>query len=161
MPDFARRNEAFEKPGMIAHDARDVALGVELRELRGAELLDGHHAAEAADGLVMERILENLPDLVEKRVFGDRSENGDILRCVLDVDGDLIGVACVLRGDRLHERIENRLLAREVVVKRRRLDADGLRDFADADRIVALAREQRERLVQNFLLCVFLLHTAS
>lgn len=116
---------------------------------------------EAADGLVMERILENLPDLVEKRVFGDRSENGDILRCVLDVDGDLIGVACVLRGDGLHERIENRLLAREVVVKRRRLDADGLRDFADADRIVALAREQRERLVQNFLLCVFLLHTAS
>ena len=48
-----------------------------------------------------------------------------------------------------------------MVVKRRRLDADGLRNFADAARIVALAREQRERLVQNFLLCVFLLHTAS
>ena len=139
MPDFARRNEAFEKPGMIAHDARDVALGVELRELRGAELLDGHHAAEAADGLVVERILENLPDLFIERVFGNRSENGDILRCVLDVDGDLIGVACVLRGDGLHERIENRLLAREMVVKRRRLDADSLRDFADADRIVAPA----------------------
>ena len=106
----------------------------------------------------MQRILENLPHLVIQPICGNLSKNRNILPCVLHVDVNLVGIRLILRRSGFHNGVENCLLARKVVVKRRRLDADRRGNLPHADAVVAPRGEQLQRLVENFLLRVFLFH---
>ena len=144
---------------MIRRHTLHIAPGIQRRQLRRTELLDGHHAPEATDGRIVKRILEDLPHLAEKRVLGDLRENRDVLRCVLHMDVDLVGIRFILRCRGFHNGIKNGLLARKVIVERGRLDPDRFGDLTHADGIVSPRGEQLQRLVQNFLPCIFLLHS--
>ena len=77
------------------------------------------------------------------------------------MDVDPVGIRLILRRRCLDDRVENGLLARKVIVERGSLDADRLRDLAHADRIIALRRKQPQRLVQNFLPGILLLHGSA
>ena len=74
------------------------------------------------------------------------------------MDVDPVGVHLILRGRRFHDRVKDGALAGKMVVERRGLDPHGRRDLADADRVVAMDREQLQRLGENFLPGILLLH---
>ena len=61
--DFARRNQRTEDAGMIRQHPLHIPSGVQRGQLWRAELFQGHHAAETADGIIMEGIFEDLPHL--------------------------------------------------------------------------------------------------
>ena len=71
---------------------------------------------------------------------------------------DFSGVRLILCRRGFHDRVKNGPLAGKVVIKRGRLDADRPRDLAHADRIVSLLGKQLQRLFQNPLPCILLLH---
>ena len=158
VPELPGRDEAAEDPRVILRHALHIAPGIERRKLRRAELLKRHHPAEAADGLVVERVEKDLPDLFQQPVLRDAGKDGDILPRVLHVDVDPVGVRLILRGRRLHDRVKDGALAGKMVVERRGLDPHGRRDLADADRVVAMDREQLQCLGENFLPGILLLH---
>ena len=71
------------------------------------------------------------------------------------MDRDLSGVFLVVRRSCFQNRIKNRLLAGEMVVERRSLDADRFCNFTHADGIVSFGRKQFQRFFQNALLGIF------
>ena len=146
---------------MIRRHPLHIAVGVQLRQLRRAELLVGHHPPETADGLVVQGVVEDLPHLVQQRVLRDLREHGDVPGRVLHMDVDAPGVRLVLRRRGVHDALEDRLLAGEMVVQRRGLDAHGSADLAHADGVIAPAGKQLQRLVQDPPLRILLLHGSS
>ena len=109
----------------------------------------------------MEGIFENLPHLFKKGVFGDLGENGNIFLRILHMNVDLVRVRLILRRRGFHNGVENGLLTRKMIVERRRFDTDRPGNFAYADGIIALRREQFQSLIQNFLLGILLFHTRA
>ena len=95
--EFARCDQGSENPGMVIQHPFHISFGIQCRQLRRTELLDGHHAAEPADRFIMERILEDLPHLFKECIGGDFREDGNILCRVLHMDVDLIGIRFILR----------------------------------------------------------------
>ena len=106
----------------------------------------------------MEGIEKYLPHLFKERVLADGGKHGDILRRILYVNVDGIGVLFILRGCGLHNGVKNSLLAGEMVVKGRRFNAYCFGDLTHADRVVTIGRKQLESLFQNLLLGIFLFH---
>ena len=143
---------------MIRQHPLHILSGVQRGQLWRAELFQGHHAAETADGIIMEGIFEDLPHLFKQRVGGDLRKCRDVLRRILHMNVDLIGIRLILRRRGCYDGVKNGLLAWKVIVQRRRLDANRLCDLAHADGIIVLRGKQLQRLIQNLLLCIFLFH---
>ena len=77
------------------------------------------------------------------------------------MNAELICICLIPCSRGFYNGIENRLLAREMVVKRRRLDADRRGDLPHADGIVAAGRKKFQRRGKNFLFGIFLFHYAT
>ena len=132
-----------------------IAFGKQFGKFGGTELLQRHHPAELADGFIVQGIKEDLSDFFHQQLLRDVGENRDILLGILYMDRDLSGVFLVVRRSCFQNRIENRLLAGEVVIQRGSLDADRFCNFTHADRIVSFGRKQFQRFFQNALLGIF------
>ena len=57
-PNFTDGNQHAENAGMIIQNAFHITPGIQCRQLRRAELFDGHHTPKTADGCAVKRILE-------------------------------------------------------------------------------------------------------
>lgn len=158
---LAGGDQAAEDPGVIGHHPLHIPPGVQRGQLRRAELLDGHHPAEAADSLIVEGVLEYLPHLFKQCVLGDLREYRDILGGILHMDVDPVGIPLVLKGGLLHDGVKDRLLAGKVVVKGRCFNTDGFGDLTYADGIISPGGEQLQRLFYDPFSGVLLLHDAS
>ena len=156
--DLAGRHQRPEDTGVIGKHPVHIAPGIQGGQLRRAKLLDGHHAAKAADLLIMEGVCKNLPHLLIKRVLGDLRKNRDIPARALHMDVEPAGVRLILRRRGLHNGVKNRLLARKMVIERGSPDAHRLCNFPHADRVIAAGGKKLQGLVQNSLLRVLLLH---
>ena len=74
------------------------------------------------------------------------------------MDVDLIGIRLILHRCGFYDGIEDRLLARKVIIQRRRFNADCFCNLAYADGIVPLCGKQLQRPIQNSLLGILLFH---
>ena len=103
----------------------------------------------------MQRIFKDLPHLFKKALRRDLGKHRDILRRVLHMDVDPARVGFVFCRRGFHDGVENGLLPRKMVIKRRGLDAHSGGDLSHADGIIALGGKQLQRLVQDLLLRIF------
>ena len=111
--------------------------------------------------LVVQAVQENLPELVKKLACRYLRKLRNVAPGILNVDREPVRPLGIARGRRFDYRVEYRLLAGKVIVKRRSLYPNRLCDLPDADRIVTILRKKLQCLIEYLLLCVLLFHTPS
>ena len=68
--------QGAEDAGVVVKNALHIPLCVKRCQFRRTELLNAHHAAEAADGFVVKRVFKYLPHLFKKRIRSDFQKIG-------------------------------------------------------------------------------------
>ena len=150
--------QGAEDAGVVVKNAFHIPLCVKRCQFRRTELLNAHHAAEAADGFVVKRVFKYLPHLFKKRIRSDFRKNRNVSVHILYMYVDFIGIRLILCCRGFHYGVKDCLLAGKMIIQRRRFYADCFCDIAYADGIISFGSKQLQSLIQNFLLGVLLLH---
>ncbi|MCI5771593.1 MAG: hypothetical protein MR021_02030 [Clostridiales bacterium] len=96
---------------MISGQPFQIAAGIQRGKLWRTKLLQRHHPAEPADLFIVKGIGKQLFYLAAQPFLRHFLKGGNILRRVLHMNVDPIGVLFILRRRRLHNGVEDRPLA--------------------------------------------------